>query len=325
MVLEETLIICGSIDLPEITRAFREAGVQVRITQNVALESLVSAKGTIRDIMTLLKEEAGRTEDLIDEIDTEIDEGEDDELGEPRDPYLDAVERINEAIVDFMKKYQPGDVIPLDDIKEWISPFSGIAPDEEMTDDLLLDIESTMMYRYMALIALDENGLTSADDEKVIVQSHMEPEDIVLSLPASTIEDIDPGLLKDYGVQAEMIIIAVPEHRLDFGPESVAEMNLDAVDDIIEDLGLDEDVYALFRESVSLKQVVIARTMEILEERGALTLAEITEELGSSAMGGSEEGWSIVLDLTPEFVKRLLNDLKKIGMVRKRGSGFRVV
>ena len=75
MVLEETLIIRGPIDVPEVTRAFREAGMPARITQTVALEGLVSAKGTIRDVKALLKEEASRIEELTEE--TGIEEGED--------------------------------------------------------------------------------------------------------------------------------------------------------------------------------------------------------------------------------------------------------
>ena len=42
-------------------------------------------------------------------------------------------------------------------------------------------------------------------------------------------------------------------------------------------------------------------------------------------MGDTEDGWEIVLDLTPEFVKGLITDLRKIGLVRKKGGGFRSV
>lgn len=31
------------------------------------------------------------------------------------------------------------------------------------------------------------------------------------------------------------------------------------------------------------------------------------------------------MDLTPGFVNGLLNDLRKIGLVRKKGAGFRVI
>ncbi|MGB4758178.1 MAG: hypothetical protein WBH15_09930, partial [Candidatus Methanoculleus thermohydrogenotrophicum] len=117
----------------------------------------------------------------------------------------------------------------------------------------------------------------------------------------------------------------VPEHRLEFGPEAVLGADLEGIDELIDGLEIDEDEYMMFRQDVSLKQIVTTRTLEILEERGTLTPAEVAEALGSSAVADTEEGWSIVLNLTPEFVKGLLTDLKKIGLVRKKSGGFRAV
>lgn len=70
VVLEETLIIRGPIDLPEVARGFRETGMPARIMQTVALEGLVSAKGMIRNFKTLLKEEVARIEKLAEEFRT---------------------------------------------------------------------------------------------------------------------------------------------------------------------------------------------------------------------------------------------------------------
>mgnify|MGYP000865799667 CR=1 FL=1 len=312
MVLEETLIIRGPIDVPEVTRAFREAGMPARITQTVALEGLVSAKGTIRDLKALLKEGVSR-----------IEEGEDTGPGGVHDPFLDVVERIAEVLAEFMERYQPGDVIPMADIKEWMAPSAGAAP--EPAEAVLPDVESSMLYRFMAITALDENGLIETGAEGAVVQGHMEPEDVVLTLPGGVVEDIEPEVLKEHGILTEMTVTAVPEYRLEFGPEAVLGADLDKVDELADDLEIDEDEYISFREGVSLKQVVTARTIEVLDERGTLAPAEVAEVLGSSAVGGTEDGWEIVLDLTPEFVKGLLTDLRKIGLVRKKGAGFRSI
>jgi hypothetical protein len=323
MVLEETLIIRGPIDVPEVTRAFREAGMPARITQTVALEGLVSAKGTIRDVKALLKEEASRIEELTEE--TGIEEGEDTGPGGLHDPYFDVVERVAEVIAEFMERYQPGDVIPMAGIKEWMVPSAGAAPEGEPAGAVSPDAESSMLYRFMAFTALDENGLIETGDEELVVQGHMDPEDIILALPGGAVEDIDPEALKEHGILTEMTVTAVPEYRLEFGPEAVLGADLEKVDELADDLEIDEDEYISFREGVSLKQVVTARTIEVLEERGTLAPAEVAEALGSSAVGDTEDGWEIVLDLTPEFVKGLLTDLRKIGLVRKKGAGFRSI
>jgi len=327
MVLEEMLIIRGPIDTPEIARAFREAGMPARITQTVVLEGLVAAKGTIGDIKALLREEVSRVERLREEFmieeggeESDAEEGGDTGPGRLYDPFLVMVERIAEDIVEFMAKYQPGDLVPMDDLKEWMVPSAGAAPGEEPPDTL-----ESALHKVMAFSTLDENGLIKAEGEAVVVQGRMILEDIVITLPGDAVEDIDPEILKEHGVLTEMTVTPVPEYLLEFGPEAILEGDLDRIDEIAGDLEIDEEEYESFRAGVSLKRVVIGRTLEILEERGTLTPVEVAEALGSSAVESAGEGWKIVLELTPEFVKGLLNDLKKVGLVRRKGEKFRAI
>lgn len=319
MVLEETLVIRGPIDSPEVLHAFREAGMPARITRTVTLEALLSAKGTIRNIKTLLKEEVERTEKLAEEYRAE--EGiEEDEGAEPielYDPFLEIAEQITGALTEFMDIYQPGDVVSADEIKEWMRPA---AQEEEPPD-----AGRTMIHRLIAFTTLDGNDLVKIEDGRVTIQGHRDPEDLVITLPGEAIEDIDPEVIKEHGVLAEMIIISPAEYRLEFGPEAVLRAELEEVDELADDLDIDEDVYMSFREAISLKQVATTRTIEILEKHGLMTPQEVVEALRDDTAGGTEEGWSIMLDLTPEFVKGLLNDLRKIGLVRKKGGGFRAV
>ncbi|HOB17198.1 MAG TPA: hypothetical protein PKK74_00675 [Candidatus Methanoculleus thermohydrogenotrophicum] len=334
MVLEEILIIRGPIDAPEVVRAFSEAGMPARITQTVALEGLVSAKGKIRDIKALLKEENARIEELAEEFRTEegieetgIEEDEE-ETGAGRlhdNPGLNVVERIAEVIAEFMEMHKPGDVIPADGFKEWILQPVEAAPEEELAEAVPPDAVSSVLCKFLVFTSLEENDLIKIEDEGVVVLGHMDPEDIILTLPGVIVEDIHPDALKEHDIQIEMTVTAVPEHRLEFGPEAVLGADLEGIDELIDGLEIDEDEYMMFRQDVSLKQIVTTRTLEILEERGTLTPAEVAEALGSSAVADTEEGWSIVLNLTPEFVKGLLTDLKKIGLVRKKSGGFRAV
>ncbi|WP_292489829.1 hypothetical protein [Methanoculleus sp. 10] len=327
MVLEEMLIIRGPIDTPEIARAFREAGMPARITQTVALEGRVAAKGTIGAVKALLREEVSRIEKLREEFiieeggeETDTEEDEDAGPGPLYDPFLDMVERIAGDITEFMERYQPGDVVPMKDLKEWMVPSAGVAPGEEPPD-----ASGSALHRMMALSTMDENGLIKAEGEAVVVQGRMNLEDIVITLPGAAIEDIDPEVLNEHGVLVEMTVIPVPEYLLEFGPEAILEGDLDKLGEIADDLEIDEEEYESFRAGVSLKRVAIGRTLEILEERGTLTPVEVAEALGSSAVESAGEGWKIVLELTPEFVKGLLNDLKKVGLVRRKGEKFRAI
>ena len=351
MVLDEILIIHGHIDGdgPEIARIFREAGMPVRITTTSVMEEHVSLKGRISNIKALLKEEISRIEEfnrefVIDEDDEEFgtdeddgefgtdeddeefgtdeddEEFEDDEDAEPEQVYklfLGMVERIEADIAEFMEKYQPGDVVLIDDLKGWM------APDAEREGKQKI-LESAL-HKIMALTMLNENGLIETDGERVTVKGHMDLADMIIALPGAFADDIDPEDLKEHSVLMEMTIIPVPEYLLEFGPEAIIEGDLDAVEEIAEDLEIDEEAYMSFRSGVSLKKVVIGRTLEIIEEHGPLAPAEVTKILRGSAIEDTTDGYKIMLDLAPEFVRALLNDLKKVGLVRKKGEKFRSI
>jgi len=337
MVLEEMIIIRGLIDGPEIARAFREAGMPTRITQTVTLDGRVAAKGTIGDIRALLKGEIARIEKLrkeflAEEEGEEFDAPEDEEdaddwedeyfdTGHLYDPYLDMTECIAEDIARFMEKYRPGDVISMADLKEWMAPLADVAPGEERSDALAKSI----LYKMTALSMLDQNGLIEIVGETVTVKGHMDPEDVIITIPGEAAEEIIPETLKEHNVTMAVTVTPVPEHLLIFGPEAIIDGDLDMIDEIIDDLGIDEEEYISFRAGVSMKRAVIARTLEILEERGTLTPEEALETLNGTPLEGTEEAYSISLELTSEFVKGLLNDLKKVGLVRKKGEKFRAI
>ncbi|HQL58780.1 MAG TPA: hypothetical protein PLB71_02500, partial [Methanoculleus sp.] len=243
------------------------------------------------------------------------------DTGHLYDPYLDMTECIAEDIARFMEKYRPGDVISMADLKEWMAPLADVAPGEERSDALAKSI----LYKMTALSMLDKNGLIEIVGETVTVKGHMDPEDVIITIPGEAAEEIIPETLKEHNVTMAVTVTPVPEHLLIFGPEAIIDGDLDMIDEIIDDLGIDEEEYISFRAGVSMKRAVIARTLEILEERGTLTPEEALETLNGTPLEGTEEAYSISLELTSEFVKGLLNDLKKVGLVRKKGEKFRAI
>jgi hypothetical protein len=64
---------------------------------------------------------------------------------------------------------------------------------------------------------------------------------------------------------------------------------------------------------------------EIIEERGTLTPEEVAEILKKSVVEDPDGIWTISLNLSTEFVKGVLEDLRKIGLLSKKGTGFRAV
>ncbi len=161
-----------------------------------------------------------------------------------------------------------------------MAPLADVAPGEERSDALAKSI----LYKMTALSMLDQNGLIEIVGETVTVKGHMDPEDVIITIPGEAAEEIIPETLKEHNVTMAVTVTPVPEHLLIFGPEAIIDGDLDTIDEIIDDLGIDEEEYISFRAGVSMKRAVIARTLEILEERGTLT----PEEAGDLA-GGRDE------------------------------------
>lgn len=323
MVLEETLILRGPIDIPDIARAFREVDMPARITQTINLESLTSIRGTIGAIRTLFTEEIAKLEGLAGETDTEDDE--DIGLRDSYVHYLGVVERVSEAATEFMERHQPGDVITDSEIKDWMTPPTVSPVERDSGAALSSDSVVTALDKFILLNALGDNDIIDVDDEFVTLREHVAPENIVLILPADAAGNVSPNVLHEYGIMLEVVITTMPEHRLEFGPEVVFSASLSEIDALAADLELDEDEYLSFREALSLKQVVASRTMEVFEDGVVLTQAEVAEILEDSALADDDENWSITLNLSPEFINEVLKDLRKIGLLRKKGSGFRAV
>lgn len=318
MALEETFIIRGPIDTLEVTRTFKEAGMPARITPTVALRSQFSVEGSVRDIKALLEEEIDLSEKLAEK--TGIEDDEDTELRRIYGICLDVVEGLAETMGEFMEKNQPGTFLPMNEFKGWMGPPPGTVKDTDEPESLI----DPLMYSILALTALDDNDVIDVGEGGVTVKQHLDPGSLIISLPGGLVGDIGNEARKEHGIVTKMAVIPASGYRLEFAPDVIAQTNVDELDELFDGLDIDEDVYLAFRESVYLKQIAISKIMEVIEEHGTLTPAEVLEAIEKVAIGSTEGGMEVTLDLTLEFVKDLLNDLKKMGLVRKKGMGFRM-
>ena len=262
------------IDTPKIARAFKEAGMPARVTQTVTLKRWSQKERS--DIKTLLREEIARLRKLAEEFRGEGDTEEDEPL-ELYDPYLDVTERIAETIAEFMERFPPGDVIPKASIEEWMNPSGRPASGAPPPGD-----KSATFYKFMALATLGENGLIEVGDEGMVVKQYVDPEDVVLTLPGGLTEDVAPDVFAEHGIQAEVTIVAVPECRLGWSRVILEQILTKSMK--LPTPWTSTRMRISFRGHL-LKQIVVARTMEILEEGGTLTPLEVAEALESSAVG----------------------------------------
>ena len=302
MTLEEALRVRGDRDLPRIRGAFKEAGMPAQVRDmTTVLEQMTFVMGTIGSTRSLLKERLAQLEE------------EDEDAGSLQVTNLEIVEKVAGIIAGIMERYKPGDPLP------WTG-FAGMGGETGRQAPW-----KDEMQWFIAISTLKGNGLAREEDGRVILQKRADPENLVMALPEDIMEGIDPEILKDRGITANMTVSSVPEYRLLFDPGAILEANLENIDDLAVQLDLDPDTYAAFREAVFLKQLVATRVQEIIEERGTLTPEEVARILKESVVEDPDGIWTISLNLSTEFVKGVLDDLRKIGLLSKKGTGFRAV
>jgi hypothetical protein len=70
--------------------------------------------------------------------------------------------------------------------------------------------------------------------------------------------------------------------------------------------------------------MVVSRVIDILKERGTVPAEEIFTVLQSDVFEISGKIEEITLDLDLDFVKGLLDDMRRIGVIRRKGAGYRL-
>ena len=83
-------------------------------------------------------------------------------------------------------------------------------------------------------------------------------------------------------------------------------------------------MYNAFRDSVYAKWTVASRVMALLKGRGTVPAEEIFALLQGDAFDIPGRIEEVILELDVDFVQGLLDDMRKMGMIRRKGAGYRV-
>ncbi len=311
MALEETLEVYDHDDAREVAAALRKKGISVRITRRDALVRAIGAVGRIRDLRAVLEEGIAQIED--------------DEVLPWLERVLASLGKEEKNVADFLQQYPPGAVVtgalPKKTLPELYQSLWEEGVDEEAVRE---EIAELLKIRMIFSLLEQNNLIRMTEDGEAILHGQIEPADLVIERSGEIVEVIGPGVLKKHGVKINMTIISDPIFRLEFSAKAICMVEIEDLDDLLEEMDLDPDKYGEFRDSISAKRAVISRIMDLLRKRGTAPAREIFSLLQSSAFEASDGIDMITMDLDFEFVSGLLDDMRKIGMIRRKGAGYRL-
>lgn len=310
MVLEETLMMYDRDDAQVVADALRKKGIPVRIVRKEVLIRSILVVGRIRDLKAAIEEDIARF-------------GDDEEARSWLKRSLAALERSEEDIAAFLQQYPPGEAISLPPPKRDLPGFcqtlrEGGADEEEVRGEV-----GKILTAHSILDLLEQNEQLERTGGGATLRAHPDPADLVTTLPREVFEETEPETLAKHAIMTSMRIISEPDYYLEFSPEAIARLKIADIDDLLEEVEIDPDSYDAFQDTIYSKRAIVSRVMDALEGRGTVSTEEIFAILQSDVFtisGGIRE---VALDLDLEFVRGLLNDMRKIGMIRRKGAGYR--
>ncbi|MDK2974198.1 MAG: hypothetical protein PWP08_569 [Methanofollis sp.] len=310
MVLEETLLLRDIDDAQEIARTLKVAGMTVRIARSMELDRSVMVTGKVQDFRALFTEEIGRVEDP--------------DLKGRYERTLAEVEKTADAVAAFMAEHPVGEALPPNTGEELVRPVMAALQEDDADNPLSDEITEKFLNWIRVLSLLQSNELIEkSDDGVVILQRHVDPDDLVMPLPFALFYEMESDLLETHGIRAVMTITSVPVCSVVFGADAIAGLDQEDVDDLAADLKIDVENYEEFRENFAIKKIVLEQILACLEERGTATAIEVFETLRSGPTVMAEGSLSLNIDI--EYVREALADLQKARVIRKTGATFRIV
>ncbi len=313
MVLEETLVMYDPDEARRIAGALWKKRIPIRIARKDILIQSVDVIGRIRDLKAAIEEGIAQI-------------GEDDDARPRLKRILASLGEDEEEIAAFLEQHPPGTavtlVMPKKNLPELYQALWTEGADEE---EVSRKITKILMNRRIGAL-LEQNGLIEwTKDGEAILHGHADPADLVTARSGEVMDDIGLETLRRHAVKTSMTIASEPDYHLEFNPEAISMIDITDLDELVDEMEIDLDAYDLFRDNVYAKRMVVSRVIDILKERGTVPAEEIVTVLQSDVFEISGKIEEITLDLDLDFVKGLLDDMRKIGVIRRKGAGYRLV
>lgn len=319
MVLEERLVFGDAGDADRFVTFLKGRGVRARrhVISCITEETLV--RGPLAKLFNWLNaeiEDRKDDDDLSDEI--EVDQGEDDE-----EDFADAMvrserlrlERFRETLTrqyvvisKTLEKKQVGDLVTVG------RPFSAQdQPGAELVDGGIRNLLGELD-EFLARQTLIEQGILEETKEGLRLARMVVPDEVETELSVTDI-DIMPELVQEHGVRTDFEIFYDTEYVV----ECEGSIHLSCKGDEVEEAVLGRSVTPESLETLvyhlGVKAQAIGVVLEVFDREGRTSLETVVEAVRTTRLETNSPEATVVLNTPPEFVRALVDDLRKAGAI----------
>ena len=318
MVLEERLVFGDAGDADRFVTFLKGRGVRARrhVISCITEETLV--RGSLAQLFDWVNaeiEDRKDDDDLSDQIEAD--------LGEEEEDFADAMirserlrlERFRETLTrqyvvisTALEKKQVGDLVTVG------RPFSAQdQPDAEQVDGELRNLLGELD-ELVARRTLIEQGILEETSEGLRLARMVVPDEIETELSVTDI-GISPGLVQEHGVRTDFEIFYDTEYVV----ECEGSIHLSCRGDELEEAVLGRSVTPESLETLvyhlGVKGQAIGVVLEVFDREGRTSLETVVEAIRTTRLETNSPEATVVLNTPPEFVRALVDDLRKAGAI----------
>lgn len=298
MTLEEKIIFYSHEDAVEFQKFLREKECGSRISVEHKFTGEPYFEGTIAEFMNLI--------DLLAKKDAEENEVDEDLLHMKND----LVER-KETLEKFFAEHKEGDLLSDATPSQMLAQLQSI--DATGDDAIRKEAADKFVSSLMILATLEDNGLLEEAEEDYRLTGVKPADEMRImyaytDFPAVTSED-----LGECGIASHVRTSSTTEYVITVGTE-VLFVNADEIADFLDHVDVDEDEAAKFVDAVFFKQAFVGKIHELVAEGNASEEA-LLEALGAPSFPLEGTNDVISFDITADYLKAVVNDLRKLGIL----------
>lgn len=310
MTFEETVIFYNPEHADEFVSKLKKAGYKAKSRKVSKLVRDTVCTGRLDDFISLFsdkKEEcAGNAvQNGMQEIFNEV-------FSEFAEELISRREQLSE----FLGSAGAGDCISdIDGIGEFM------AQEKEFGDEGWEEYRRTMLL----INILDENELIERRDGGLYLKGKAEPGGMVTGVPPEMVLDV--FTLEErvaYNVHTLINVMSGLEVHVSLPPEFLLAGENELIDAAMEEYDVDEESFLRLSEDAYIKSLLADRILGLLKESEKVTFEDLFEDIGEMKFSASDTNEEFYFDLDENFLKELLADMKRLGILKIKGNRYKV-
>ena len=298
MTLEEKITFYSHEAAVDFQKFLREKECGSRIVVEHSFSGEPYFEGTISQFMNLI--------DLLAKKDEEENETDEDLLHMKND----LIER-KETLEEFLEGHKEGDLLSDSTPSQMLAQLQTI--DATGDDAIKKDAADKFVSSLMVLATLEDNGLLEEEGENYRLKEIKAADEMTVMYAYNDFPAVTQDDLAECGIASHVRTSSTTDYVITVGTE-VLFVNTDEIADFLDHVDVDEEEAAKFVDAVFFKQAFVGKIHELVAEGNASEEA-LLEALGAPSFPLEGTNDVISFDITADYLKAVVNDLRKLGIL----------